>query len=369
MEETLSKVIIDCSKYPDKSLQNIIEENKEEISTDSVIVFENYSQNNARVIDNLDRLYLRNVTFNHCYFFNVSFNQCELEKVVFEECSLGKMKFNNCYGYLSSTSYFSSCTFDIIQINFCKFSGLSFINSTGKYTERKITIKNSDIRYISSRNSDSNLSNLDVKIYSSCLDLVQIYNQIISYLIIDYSKIAGVSGDNITVKKYTIAHGILGFTNSLTNSQFSDIKNNGTIDNLDIRGFTEINYSVTLPYISMFIPEGEFIGWKKIYEFEDCKFNRTLLAKLLIPNDAKRLKSTSGKCRASYAKVLGITNLEETKQYSKGYTLVSKINSNDLCTTYKVGNYVFPDSFNPNRWETCSNGIHFFMDKQSAIDY
>lgn len=33
------------------------------------------------------------------------------------------------------------------------------------------------------------------------------------------------------------------------------------------------------------------------------------------------------------------------------------------------GETVVPDSFDEDRWNECSNGIHFFITKQEAIDY
>ena len=38
-------------------------------------------------------------------------------------------------------------------------------------------------------------------------------------------------------------------------------------------------------------------------------------------------------------------------------------------TLYKVGEMAYPDKFDDNRWNECSNGIHFFINKQDAIDY
>ena len=38
-------------------------------------------------------------------------------------------------------------------------------------------------------------------------------------------------------------------------------------------------------------------------------------------------------------------------------------------TIYRIGEMVYPDSFDNDRWNECSNGIHFFMDKQDAIIY
>ena len=38
-------------------------------------------------------------------------------------------------------------------------------------------------------------------------------------------------------------------------------------------------------------------------------------------------------------------------------------------TRYKVGEMVYPDSFDEDRRNECSHGIHFFINKQDAIDY
>ena len=38
-------------------------------------------------------------------------------------------------------------------------------------------------------------------------------------------------------------------------------------------------------------------------------------------------------------------------------------------TVYEVGKEVLPDSWDDNRWNECSHGIHFFITKQEAINY
>ena len=101
--------------------------------------------------------------------------------------------------------------------------------------------------------------------------------------------------------------------------------------------------------------EGSFIAWKKV----DNK-----LVKLEIPEDAKRSSATTHKCRCSKAKVLAITNFDETESFDE------VINGNYVpLITYKVGEIVYPDSFDENRWNECSHGIHFFMDKEDAINW
>ena len=146
--------------------------------------------------------------------------------------------------------------------------------------------------------------------------------------------------------------------------------------------------------------EGSFIGWKKIVVSEfrpptpyrpstlNSVFSYTIpvhyLIKLEIPEDAKRSSSTSNKCRCDKAKVLEI--YVETK---KGKYVLSKEHKvtniktlglgNSIAggngpyvknrTVYEIGEYVYPDSFDENPLNECSNGIHFFVSKEEAINY
>ena len=114
---------------------------------------------------------------------------------------------------------------------------------------------------------------------------------------------------------------------------------------------TNIN---TLGY-SLACPEkGSFIGYKKA---GDC------IVKLLIPSDAKRSSATTTKCRCSKAKVLDIENIETGEK-------VKEIRSNyDNNFIYKVGEIVTVNDFDDNRWNECSTGIHFFMNRENAIKY
>lgn len=131
------------------------------------------------------------------------------------------------------------------------------------------------------------------------------------------------------------------------------------------------NKAYTLPYcaknvrgIPLRCPEtGAFTGWKKVGD--------SVLVELIIPHDAKRSSAFGNKCRCSKAYVKSITCIDE---YNEGCNL-SKIDNYPIHasvsskTTYEVGKMVYPDSWNPNRWEECTHGIHFFMTKQEAIDY
>ena len=123
----------------------------------------------------------------------------------------------------------------------------------------------------------------------------------------------------------------------------------------NLRG-ADLGDANNIPLIPMSCPsDGAFIGWKKVDEY---------LVKLLIPEDARRCSETGRKCRCDKAKVLEITSIKDANE-----SIDEVINNNYCETLYKVGEFVFPDSFDENRWNECSNGIHFFINKEEAIRY
>ena len=126
------------------------------------------------------------------------------------------------------------------------------------------------------------------------------------------------------------------------------------LSDADLRD-ADLRDAKNIPFIPLSCPsDGDFIGWKKV---------SNKLVRLLIPSDAKRSSSTSNKCRCDKAKVLEITDLDGSNP------ITSVINKNYVETQYVVGEMVFPDSFDENRWNECSHGIHFFINKQEAINY
>ena len=110
-----------------------------------------------------------------------------------------------------------------------------------------------------------------------------------------------------------------------------------------------------IPFIPLACPsDGAFIGWKKVNK---C------IVKLLIPEDAKRSSATTNKCRCDKAKVLEITSME-TNEHLDEIT-----NTEYAACVYKVGEMVYPDFFDDYRWNECSHGIHFFINRQEAVEY
>jgi hypothetical protein len=97
------------------------------------------------------------------------------------------------------------------------------------------------------------------------------------------------------------------------------------------------------------VPEtGSFEGYKKLRGGVICR--------LLIPTDAARVGGyTSRKCRAEFAQVLEGEGVSLTTPYNK--------------VTYKVGETVRPDRWDPDPCVECSAGIHFFLTRREAEEF
>lgn len=128
----------------------------------------------------------------------------------------------------------------------------------------------------------------------------------------------------------------------------------------------DLSGAKNLPYIPMVCPEeGQFVAWKKCFTRNEHG-TQYCIVKLLIPKDAKRSSGTTRKCRASKAKVLEFQTLE-------GHMLAGNIKVVSLFNTafqYRVGHIVEPEyAFDEDRWISCGSGIHFFLNRQEAVEY
>ena len=141
---------------------------------------------------------------------------------------------------------------------------------------------------------------------------------------------------------------------SRANLRDADLRN-ANLDGANFRD-ADLRDAKNIPYIPLECPsEGSFIGWKKINK---------ILIKLEIPEDARRSSATTKKCRCDKAKVLGFYDLNSTELN------IDKIINNSYNTCeYIKSEMVYPDSFDEDRWNECSHGIHFFINKQDAINY
>ncbi len=147
------------------------------------------------------------------------------------------------------------------------------------------------------------------------------------------------------------------------NLKYADLKyaclTRANLPNADLKGANLEKADLTdtylvgaknIPYIPMTCPDtGAFVGWKVC---ED-----RVIVKLLIPEDAKRSSATGRKCRCDKAIVLDIEGADIA--YSLFYNKFA----------YRKGGTITVSNFNDDRFVECGAGIHFFINKEEAINY
>jgi hypothetical protein len=101
--------------------------------------------------------------------------------------------------------------------------------------------------------------------------------------------------------------------------------------------------------------EGGFVAWKKAGD---------KIIKIKVTEDAKRSSATTLKCRCSKAEVLEIQNFDGSQS---GLTEIPS--DYDKKFRYTVGEIVEVADFDENRWNECSSGIHFFINREMAVAY
>ena len=126
--------------------------------------------------------------------------------------------------------------------------------------------------------------------------------------------------------------------------------------NLNGANLRNVKYNEETAFLAFVCPEeGDFIAWKKVGE---------VIVKLRIPSESRRSSATTRKCRCEFAEVLELQNLDGTP-----YNGDKVVNDDYVETIYKVGEIVRPDSWDDNRWNECSHGIHFFITRDEAVRY
>lgn len=125
---------------------------------------------------------------------------------------------------------------------------------------------------------------------------------------------------------------------------------NANLFSADLRGAKNV------PFIPMTCPDsGSFTAWKKAHGH---------IVKLLIPEDARRSSSTGRKCRCDKAVVIAIETVN-----GESAELDEIASDHDGTFIYKVGETVTEPNFCEDRFKECAEGIHFFINRQEAVDY
>ena len=123
-----------------------------------------------------------------------------------------------------------------------------------------------------------------------------------------------------------------------------------------------------VPFIPLACPDtGAFVGFKKARLYSpDESAQQDVIVELEILADARRSSAIGRKCRCDKAKVLSITTLDGVAVGADAGTVHS---SYDSQFEYRVGEIVTAPNFCEDRWEECAPGIHFFINRQEAVEY
>lgn len=105
------------------------------------------------------------------------------------------------------------------------------------------------------------------------------------------------------------------------------------------------------------LPEGVFTGWKR------CAEGR--IVELHIPANVWRSAGLSRKVRAEAA--LTVSILSPNYKWCKN--AVSQRNTGGSDCQYRVGFHTTASRWDPDPWNVCTHGIHFFLTREEAVAY
>ena len=209
-------------------------------------------------------------------------------------------------------------------------------------------LSNADLTWANIKWADLKGANLSgANLIEASLFSTDLTGASLSYAVLRRAKLYYSTLCNVSLNYANLSDARLNYTN-LSDADLSGA-NLSYADLSDAKNVPDTDFPMACP------SEGSFIAWKKV---NDC-----YLIKLEIPEDAKRSSATSKKCRCDKAKVL------EIKGMYSGENIDEVVNMDYAPCTYTVGEMVYPDWFDNNRWNECSHGIHFFIDRDDAVNY
>lgn len=247
-----------------------------------------------------ENMELNRYNFAYSTFTEVEFKNCNLNNSNFTGCNFYSINFS---GSIINNSFFNGATFHDENDAFvdCQLNDVIFSRSNFY----KTLFLNSSLK-----NANFSCATMNGTIFQGKTDLsnICVYNATSgSKVIFDYS--------NCIVSEYVLNH----------------------------------FYPLVCP------EEGSFIAWKNLH-------NGTL-AKLLIPEDAKRSSGEYRECRADKVIVVELFKMYSGKRMKCGYSIENKKQRYDLGSTVKAV------SWDDNRFNSSTYGITFFMTKQEAEEF
>lgn len=213
---------------------------------------------------------------------------------------------------------------------------------------RKANLNYTNLKYANLSNANLNNTNL----IQSDLTSADLTDSNLSNANLKYANLVRCNLRDAILYYADLSHANLGKGDlSNVNLEYANLMSANLKDAI----LNNVRYNECTSFLALQCPEeGSFIGYKKA---------EGKIVKLLITEDAKRSSATSRKCRCSKAKVLSISDMNNTREYDVAYS------NYDRDFIYKVGEIVEVEDFDEDRWNECSTGIHFFMTRDEAMNY
>lgn len=151
--------------------------------------------------------------------------------------------------------------------------------------------------------------------------------------------------------------------------------NGADLYNADMIGtnlhYVDVSKVKRMPFIPYICPDfGSFTGWKVAMGVMIIRgvFNKyhteKVIVELEIPEAARRSSGAGRQCRCDKAKVVSISALDGSAiECNEAYSW------HDPHFIYRIGEIVSVPNFDENRWAVGSAGIHFFINRQEAVEY
>ena len=299
------------------------------------------------------------ITFENCEFAEsisisstyIDFNKCTFKKNL-RVFNCNDLDINNCIIKEDLTFVRS----ESITINDSTIKSLKAINCNNSY----ITGSNSNIRIINISQSNikeftlTNIESDTIKLVSSYFDNIYIINK--SNKLIDTFTLfmTFVSGNmDITRQKF---NKFIVYRSSIIEKCAFNPKNINTFN-------IQFSYGISPP-------TNEIILYKKVALYKNKTiFNSNIIAKLVVPADAKRVYCGLKKIRVSKAKCIGFYNLNGTEfnfTKDKNYRICSLHSEN---YEYEIDKICKPEKAFCGISGECGSGIHGFIDFNSAVKY
>jgi hypothetical protein len=143
---------------------------------------------------------------------------------------------------------------------------------------------------------------------------------------------------------------------SYADLRYADLRSaNLSYANLSYANLRSAKNSELAAAMTRILPAGAIVGWKKLRD--------GVVAKLRIPEEAKRSHAFGRKCRAEFAVV------EEMFAQGKSHKGAA-YSQYDSSFEYKAGATVKPtEAFSEDWMQECASGIHFFITHEEAEAY